>query len=114
MSERDTKYAAFVKQDKENNLGRLVNACNELKYLLDNPIANKVFAEHYQNEILTYATSFSPFYKQYEGFKSLQDFPILTKADLKLHWGEIAVNQCFTWGGAALNIPRDLPALHSK
>lgn len=101
MSERDTKYAAFVKQDKENNLGRLVNACNELKYLLDNPIANKVFAEHYQNEILTYATSFSPFYKQYEGFKSLQDFPILTKADLKLHWGEIAVNQCFTWGGCA-------------
>ena len=49
MSERDTKYAAFVKQDKENNLGRLVNACNELKYLLDNPIANKVFAEHYYN-----------------------------------------------------------------
>ena len=99
MSERDTKYAAFVKQDKENNLGRLVNACNELKFLLDNPITNKVFAEHYQNEILTYATSFSPFYKQYEGFKSLQDFPILTKADLKLHWEEIAVNQCFMWGG---------------
>lgn len=89
MTERDIKYNAFVVSDTQNNLGRLVNGCAELKYLLDHPEANKVFAKHYENEILTYATKFSPFYAKYANFKSLQDFPILTKADLKKHWNEI-------------------------
>lgn len=89
MTERDIKYNAFVESDKQNNLGRLVNSCAELKYLLDNPEANKIFAKHHENEILTYATKFSPFYAKYADFKSLQDFPILTKADLKEHWNEI-------------------------
>lgn len=89
MTERDIKYNAFVESDKQNNLGRLVNSCAELKYLLDTPEANKIFAKHHENEILTYATKFSPFYAKYADFKSLQDFPILTKADLKEHWNEI-------------------------
>lgn len=93
MTERDIKYNAFVVSDTQNNLGRLVNGCAELKYLLDHPEANKVFAKHYENEILTYATKFSPFYAKYANFKSLQDFPILTKADLKKHWNEITPPQ---------------------
>lgn len=91
MTERDQKYEAFVKLDKSANLGRLVNGCDELRYLLNNPEANAIIAKHHENEILTYATKFSPYYKQYAGFKSLQDFPIVTKADLKAHWDEIAV-----------------------
>lgn len=91
MTEREIKYNAFVENDKMNNLGRLVNGCNELRYMLTHPDANKIMAEHCQNEILTYATTFSPFYKKFVGFKSLKDFPIVTKADLKEHWDEIAV-----------------------
>lgn len=93
MTEQEIKYAAFVELDEQTNLGRLVNGCNELRYLLNNPEANKVFSKHYENEILTYATKFSPYYKQFEDFKSLQDFPIVSKQDLKDHWDEIAVPQ---------------------
>lgn len=70
-----------------------MNSCEELSYLLDHPEANKIFAKVNENEILTYATKFSEFYKKYAGFTSLQDFPIMTKADLKEHWDEIAVPQ---------------------
>lgn len=91
MNEQEKKYSAFVEYDERTNLGRLVNGCNELRYLLNNPEANIMFAKNQEVEILTYATEFSPFYKKYAGFKSLQDFPIVTKADLKEHWDEIAI-----------------------
>lgn len=93
MSERDEKYRAFIEDDLRNNRGRLVNACEELSYLLANPKANEVFSKHYINDILTYATTFSEFYKPYAGFQSLQDFPIISKQDMKNHWNEIAVTQ---------------------
>lgn len=93
MSEQEIKYAAFVEQDRESNLGRLVNGCDELRYLLQHPEANRIMSKHYENEILTYATSFSPYYFQFKGFKSISDFPIVSKQDLKDHWNEIAVPQ---------------------
>lgn len=93
MTEREIKFNAFVENDKENNLGRLVNGCDELRYMLAHPEANIITAKHYQNEILTYATTFSSYYKKYAGFKSLQDFPIVSKQDLKDHWDEIAVSE---------------------
>lgn len=91
MEEREIKYNAFVDLDKSTNLGRLVNACDELNFLFAHPEVNKIFAKRNENEILTYATKFSSFYKQFAGFKSLQDFPIVDKAFLKAHWNEIAV-----------------------
>lgn len=91
QSERDIKYAAFVEDDAKRNLGRLVNACDELRYFLAHPEANKIAAKHNENSILTYATVFSPYYKQYAQFTCLEDFPIVTKATLKEHWDEIAV-----------------------
>lgn len=93
MNEQEQKYAAFVEQDNQDNLGRLVNSCDELRYLLQHPDANRILAKHHENEILTYATKFSPFYAQFAGFKSLSDFPIVSKQDLKDHWDEIAVPQ---------------------
>lgn len=88
---RDEKYAAFVKDDIENNRGRLTNCCEELAYLLANPKANEVFSKHYLNDILVYATEFSPYYKKYKNFTSISDFPIVDKQFLKEHWDEIAV-----------------------
>lgn len=91
MNEQERKYSAFVEYDERTNHGRLVNGCDELRYLLTNPGINSVFTKHQENEILTYATKFSPYYKNYVDFKSLQDFPIVSKQDLKDHWDEIAV-----------------------
>lgn len=92
-SERDIKYNAFVENDKRNNKGRLVNACDELSFLLRNPEANAIFSKHFLNDILTYATTFSEYYKPYRGFKGLQDFPIMKKQDLKDHWEQIRVKE---------------------
>lgn len=91
MTEQESKYNAFVEFDKVSNLGRLVNSCDELRFMLNNPKVNNIIAKHNEIELLTYATTFSHYYKKYAGFKSLNDFPIVTKADLKAHWNEIAV-----------------------
>lgn len=92
-SERDIKFKAFVENDKLNNRGRLVNACDELSFLMSHPEANAIFSKHFLNDILTYATTFSEYYKQYRGFKGLQDFPIMKKQDLKDHWEQIRVKE---------------------
>lgn len=93
MKERNEKYEMFVKQDMENNRGRIINCCNEISYLLAHPEANAIMAQHYLNEILTYATTFSDFYKQYYNYKCITDFPVVNKETLKAHWDEIAVKQ---------------------
>lgn len=93
MTERERKYEAFVKDDKERNRGRLVNCCEELSYLLRNPEVSQIFEQRQLNDILTYATTFSDYYKKYQGFQSLQDFPVLNKTALKEHWNEILVKQ---------------------
>lgn len=37
MDERTEKFNSFVEYDRINNKGRLVNACDELEFLLNNP-----------------------------------------------------------------------------
>lgn len=92
-AEREIKYEAYVKDDIENNKGRLVNCCEEIDYLIANPEANRIWNKHYLNDILTYATIFSAFYKKYRNFKSILEFPVVDKQFLKDHWDEIAVLQ---------------------
>lgn len=58
MTERDKKYEAFVKDDKTNNRGQLVNCCKEIHYLLEHPQEAAIFTRHYLNDILTYAVTF--------------------------------------------------------
>ena len=91
MESRDEKYQKFVKDDIDNNKGRLVNCCEELNYLLAHPQENAFFQKHYLNDILTYATLFSPYYKRFREFKGLSDFPIVNKQFLKDHADEIVV-----------------------
>ena len=90
---RDEKYKAFIEDDFKNNRGRLVSCCKEIDYLLAHPQANEILNKHYLNDILTYATLFSPLYKNYKDFKSLSDFPIVNKQYLKDHWDEIVVHE---------------------
>lgn len=90
-SDRETKFLAFVKSDVKNNRGRLINACDELRYLLNNPQSNKIFSKHNLNNLLTYATTFSKYYAHLQNFQNLNDFPILTKQDLKNNWNKIRI-----------------------
>ena len=93
MTEQETKFSAFVKDDLENNLGRMINSMDEIRYMIEHPKESEIFRKHYLNDILTYATLFSDFYKPYKGFKSLQDFPIVNKNVYREHWDEIAVKE---------------------
>lgn len=93
MTERELKYTAFVKDDIENNKGRLVNCCDEIDYILGHPECTEIFQKHYLNEILNFATMFSDYYKKYKGYHTLQDFPVVDKSHLKEHWDEIAVKE---------------------
>lgn len=90
---REAKYERFKKDDIDNNRGRLINSCEELAFLLDNPNVNQIINKHYLNDILTHATTFSEYYKQYRNYTSLYEFPIVNKQFLKDHWDEIAVEQ---------------------
>ena len=47
MTERELKYTAFVKDDIENNKGRLVNCCDEIDYILGHPECTEIFQKHY-------------------------------------------------------------------
>ena len=91
MTEREQKYDAFLKDDLNNNRGRIINNFNEIAYLIGNPEAGEIMSKYYLDEILTYATTFADFYKPYRYFHKLSDFPIMRKSDLKEHWDEIAV-----------------------
>lgn len=93
MTEQKQKYEAFVKDDLENNRGRLINCCDEIHFLLDHPESEQIFMKHHLNDILTYATTFSDYYKKYKDFKDLSDFPIVNKEFLKSHWDDIAVKE---------------------
>ena len=91
MTERDVKYNAFVENDKENNRGRLVNGCEELRYLLKNPKVNRIFSKHNLIDLLFYATTQSEFYKPYVNAKDLSEFPIVKKQDLKDNWDKMVI-----------------------
>lgn len=49
MTEREEKYMAFVKDDMENNRGRLLDYCEEINYLFSHPGAVEIMSKHYLN-----------------------------------------------------------------
>lgn len=93
MSERDKKYQDFFEDDMKNNRGRIVNNCEEIKFLLSNPREAEKITKNYLEGALSYATMFSEFYKDYKNYKSLYDFPIMDKVALKENWDKIAVSE---------------------
>ena len=93
MTEQETKYKEFIKDDKANNLGRIVNAMAEIDFLIQHPLECEVYRKNRLTDILTYATLFSDYYKQYAGFKSLSDFPIVDKNVYREHWNDIEVKE---------------------
>lgn len=91
--EREEKYAAFVEDDLKNNRGRIVNSMEEIRYFINHPSASEMMQKHYLNDILTYATMFSEFYKKYRDYKSIYDFPIINKNMYRENWEDIAVKE---------------------
>lgn len=57
------------------------NHFEEIREILENPPSEVAFQKRKYNldRILSHATATTPFYKTYQGFKRLQDFPIINK-----------------------------------
>jgi len=91
--EQKEKYLAFVEDDLENNRGRIVNSMEEIEYLIHHPVECNIIQKHYLNDMLTYATLHSSFYKPYLNYKNLQDFPIVDKNTYREHWNDILVKE---------------------
>ncbi len=93
MTEREEKFEAFVEDDLRNNRGLIINQYKENLILMDNPIKMEAFRQSYLTNMLTYVTRHSEFYKKYEDFKSIKDFPVVNKEILKQHWEEVFVDE---------------------
>lgn len=93
ITEREEKYRAFVEDDINNNRGLIVNQYSEVLAINDHPIELEAFRQSYLTNLLTYVTRHSDFYKKYENYKRLSDFPIVNKEILKEHWDEVFVSE---------------------
>lgn len=89
--EREEKYLAFLKEDKEKNHGLIVNQLKEVEAIMEEPVLTEGFREGYLTNLLTFATRHSAFYKKYENFKSIEDFPLVDKDILRENWNEVLV-----------------------
>ena len=93
MTEREEKFAAFVRDDVLNNRGLIINQYRENLLLMDRPLEMEAFRKGYLTNMLTYVTRHSRFYQQYEGYKSLEDFPVVNKEILKQNWDDVFVDE---------------------
>jgi phenylacetate-CoA ligase len=83
MTEQEEKYAAFKKNDMLNNYGLIVNQYDEVTSIMENPVLTKGFRASYLYNIMDYATKHSDFYRKYSNYRSLHDFPIISKQIIK-------------------------------
>lgn len=93
MTEREEKWMAFEKDDLKNNRGLIVNQYKEIQLIMDDPNNLSSFVSDYLVNLLLFATRHSKFYKKYDGFKCLQDFPVVNKEVLKANWDKVLVQE---------------------
>lgn len=91
MTERERKWNAFVANDRATNKGLIVDQYQEVRQIMDNPAQYQATLKGYLVGVLKNATLHSEFYKPYDNFKSLRDFPIVTKEILKQNWDKVVV-----------------------
>lgn len=93
MTEREEKWAAFVESDIQENNGLIVYQYDEVQKIMSNPSEFQSTLHGYLTSLLTHATLHSEFYKKYDGFKNLQDFPLVNKEILKENWDSVLVSE---------------------
>lgn len=93
MNSRDELFNAFVTNDLEENKGLIINALREIDAIMDEPQGLSCVTAGYLNNLLSHVTENSDFYKQYAGYKSILDFPVVNKEILKQHYQEVFVKK---------------------
>lgn len=93
MTEREEKWNAFVEYDIRENNSLIVNQYEEIQNIMENPLKYKATVDGYLYGVLKNATLHSEFYKPFDKFKSLQDFPIVNKEILKQNWDKVIIQE---------------------
>lgn len=93
MTEREEKWLQFKAEDMDRNRGLIVNQYAEVQKIMSNPKEYAPFVAGYLTNLLTYVSRHSEFYKKYENYNSLQDFPIVDKEILKANWNDVFVSE---------------------
>jgi len=91
MTEREQRWNEFKESDLSINRGLIVNQYGEIQKIMSNPNNYKEFVSGYLTNLLTFVSRNSEFYKKYENYKTLQDFPIVDKEILKQNWNDVLV-----------------------
>ncbi len=61
---------------------------NDIKYIIENNDETASIRERYLNDILNYAVKTTPFYKRYDNYNKLSDFPIINKNIIKENYAD--------------------------
>lgn len=93
MNEREEKWLKFEKSDREENHGLIIDQYSEVQLLMQEPLKLHAFVESYLTDLLAYVSRHSEFYKKYEDFQKLEDFPIVNKEILKQNWDKVFVDE---------------------
>lgn len=93
--ESDIKFEAFCKEDKEHNHGLIINGLEEIRLINNNPKQGKSIRENLLYDILNFATEHSEFYKKYEDWKCLADFPVVNRETYRKYHDKVAVKEYY-------------------
>lgn len=90
---REEMWLSFVREDKEDNRGLIVNQYDEVNKIMSQPCEYEAFVSSSLTNLLTYVSRHSKFYSKYEDYKHLQDFPVVDKEILKKNWNDVLVSE---------------------
>lgn len=64
-------------------MGRISKPYNDVKEIINGGYTGEKLADEYLNNLLSHAVNTTKHYEKYKGYKSLNDFPVITKRDIK-------------------------------
>lgn len=78
----------FLKQ------GQIRKPYNDIKTIIENQELGKKRSEEYLDNLLHHAVNTTKHYEKYKGYKSLSDFPVIAKKDIKNDYEGFLSNKC--------------------
>ena len=73
--------------------GYLWNNFKEVSYIMSHPKESIIVREKYLTDILSYAAKHTNYYRKYDGFSRLGDFPIVNKSVYREHYSDFLVQE---------------------
>lgn len=83
----------FWINDVLHNNGRMWKAYKEIRFIMQHPDESRALREQKLQELISFATSNTSYYKQYAGITELNKFPVVNKQVYRKHYAEFVVDK---------------------